>query len=88
MVKPNPYAAKSTGAHGLEIDGEAIGRVGYVRCMGQVCMANGDIKPETLAKMKKGKEANFIIYEAPGLGLPMKISLEGFSNALAELDKF
>jgi invasion protein IalB len=71
----------------LEIDGEAIGRVGYVRCMAQICMATGEIKPETLTKLKKGKLANFIIYEAPGMGLPMKLSLDGFSAALADLDK-
>ncbi len=71
----------------LEIDGEAIGRVGYVRCMAQICMATGEIKPETLTKLKKGKAANFIIYEAPGIGLPMKLSLDGFSAALADLDK-
>ena len=43
--------------------------------------------PDTLAKLKKGKEANFIIYEAPGIGMPMKLSLEGFSASLAALDK-
>jgi invasion protein IalB len=37
--------------------------------------------------MKKGNAANFIIYEAPGIGLPMKLSLEGFSAALGALDK-
>ena len=31
--------------------------------------------------MRKGTAANFIIYEAPGLGMPMKISLNGFSAA-------
>ena len=38
--------------------------------------------------LKKGKGANFIIYEAPGVGLPMTISLNGFSDALTSLDKF
>ena len=71
----------------LEIDGTAVGRVPFTRCMPQICMAFAEASPETLAKMKKGNEANFIIYEAPGLGLPMKLSLDGFSNALAELDK-
>lgn len=71
----------------LEIDGNAVGRVPFTRCMPQICMAFAEASPETLAKMKKGNEANFIIYEAPGLGLPMKMSLEGFSTALAELDK-
>lgn len=71
----------------LEIDGNAVGRVPFTRCMPQVCMAFAEASADTLAKMKKGNEANFIIYEAPGLGLPMKMSLEGFSSALAELDK-
>ncbi len=72
----------------LEIDGAAVGRVPFTRCMPQVCMAFAEASPETLDKMKKGTAANFIIYEAPGIGLPMKISLAGFSaafNALGEL---
>ncbi len=72
----------------LEIDGNAVGRVPFTRCMPQVCMAFAEASPDTLTKMKKGKEANFIIYEAPGIGLPMKLSLGGFSAALAELEKF
>jgi invasion protein IalB len=72
----------------LEIDGSAVGRVPFTRCMPQVCMAFAEASPDTLAKMKKGKQANFIIYEAPGIGLPMKLSLGGFSAALADLEKF
>ncbi|WP_421696342.1 invasion associated locus B family protein [Aestuariivirga sp.] len=71
----------------LEIDGAAVGRVPFTRCMPQVCMAFAEATPDTLAKLKKGKEANFIIYEAPGVGLPMKLSLEGFSASLAALEK-
>jgi invasion protein IalB len=71
----------------LEIDGNAVGRVPFTRCMPQVCMAFAEASPETLSRMKKGNAANFIIYEAPGIGLPMKLSLEGFSAALADLDK-
>jgi invasion protein IalB len=71
----------------LEIDGDAVGRVPFTRCMPQVCMAFAEASPETLVKLRKGNLANFIIYEAPGIGLPMKLSLEGFSAALAELDK-
>ncbi|MCX7344728.1 MAG: invasion associated locus B family protein [Alphaproteobacteria bacterium] len=45
-----------------------------------------EASPETLDKMRKGGSANFIIYEAPGIGMPMKMSLEGFSKALETLD--
>ncbi|WP_373505883.1 invasion associated locus B family protein [Aestuariivirga sp.] len=71
----------------LEIDGNAVGRVPFTRCMPQVCMAFAEASPDTIAKLKKGNEANFIIYEAPGIGLPMKLSLVGFSAALADLEK-
>lgn len=71
----------------LEIDGNAVGRVPFTRCMPQICMAFAEASPDTLSKLKKGKEANFIIYEAPGIGLPMKLSLDGFSASLAALDK-
>jgi invasion protein IalB len=69
----------------LEIDGAAVGRAPFVRCRPQTCEAFAEVSPESLAKLKKGTAANFILYEAPGLGIPMKISLEGFSAALDNL---
>lgn len=71
----------------LEIDGAAVGRVPFTRCMPQICIAFAEASPDTLVKLKKGTHANFIVYEAPGIGLPMKMSLEGFSAGLAALDK-
>ena len=71
----------------LEIDGNAVGRVPFTRCMPQICMAFAEASPDTLTKLKKGKLANFIIYEAPGIGLPMKLSLEGFSASLTALQE-
>lgn len=70
----------------LEVDGAAVGRVPFTRCRPQICEALAEASPETLAKMKKGTAANFIVYEAPGLGVPMKISLEGFSAGLENLN--
>ena len=65
----------------LEVDGGAVGRVPFTRCLPQVCIAFARGLAQTLDKMRKGTAANFIIYEAPGLGMPMKISLNGFSAA-------
>jgi invasion protein IalB len=70
----------------LEIDGAAVGRVPFTRCLPQICIAFAEASPDTLAKLKKGTAANFIVYEAPGIGLPMKMSLDGFSAGLAALD--
>ncbi len=69
----------------LEIDGAAVGRVPFTRCRPQICEAFAEASPDTIAKMKKGTTANFIIYEAPGLGVPMKISLSGFAASLTAL---
>lgn len=71
----------------LEIDGAAVGRVPFTRCRPQICEALAEASPPTLEKLKKGNAATFIIYEGPGAGIPMKLSLDGFSKALAELDK-
>jgi invasion protein IalB len=70
----------------LEIDGAAVGRVPFTRCRPQICEAFAEASADTLAKMKKGTAANFIIYEAPGLGIPMKISLKGFDASLTALN--
>ncbi len=71
----------------LEIDGGAIGRFPFMRCLPQICMAFGEAGNQTLDKFRKGTAANFIVYEAPGLGTPIKISLNGFAAAFAALGK-
>ena len=75
----------------LEIDGAAIGRVPFVRCLPPtrvsppLCTATAEAQPTTLEKMKAGANAYFIIYEAPGKAVKLPISLQGFTasyNAL------
>jgi invasion protein IalB len=72
----------------LEIDGAAVSRVPFSRCLPQVCLALAEASPETIEKLRKGTVANFIIYDRPGAGMPIKISLKGFGKALATLDEF
>jgi invasion protein IalB len=69
----------------LEIDGGAVGRIPFMRCLPQICVAFGEAGTQTLDKFRKGSAANFIIYEAPGIGMPIKISLSGFSDAFKAL---
>jgi invasion protein IalB len=69
----------------LEIDGAAVGRVPFTRCLPTVCIAFAEASPPTLDKMRKGAKANFIIYEAPGLGMSLELSLKGFTAALNNL---
>jgi invasion protein IalB len=72
---------------GLEIDGVAVSRVPLSNCLPQICLARAEASPETLDKLRKGNIANFIIWEGPGAGMPMKISLKGFGKALEALDQ-
>jgi invasion protein IalB len=71
----------------LEVDGGAVGRIPFMRCLPQICVAFGEAGDQTLDKFRKGTAANFIIYEAPGLGMPIKISLNGFAAAYTALGK-
>jgi len=71
----------------LEVDGGAVGRIPFMRCLPQICVAFGEAGNQTLDKFRKGTAANFIIYEAPGLGMPIKISLNGFAAAFTALGK-
>jgi invasion protein IalB len=71
----------------LEIDKAAVARVPFTRCLPRTCEAFAEASPPTIEKLKKGTAANFIIYEAPGIGIPMKISLDGFAAALDDLGK-
>jgi invasion protein IalB len=72
----------------VEIDGTALpNRMTFSRCLPRICEGFGEASPETLAKFKKGTDATFYLYDRPGNGYPMKISLEGFGAALTNLDK-
>lgn len=71
----------------LEIDGGAVGRIPFMRCLPQICVAFGEAGAQTLDKFRKGNAASFIIYEAPGIGMPIKVSLNGFAAAFTALGK-
>ncbi len=70
----------------LEIDGEAIARVPFIRCNPVFCESLAEARPQTLNKLKKGKTAKFIIYGAPGQGVPLEFKLKGFTAAMKKLD--
>jgi invasion protein IalB len=72
----------------MEIDGAALPtRMQFSRCLPRMCEGFGEASPETLAKFKKGADVTFYLYDRPGNGYPMKISLDGFGAALTALDK-
>jgi invasion protein IalB len=72
----------------VEIDGAALpNRLTFTRCLPRVCEGFGEASPESLTKFMKGGTATFFLYDRPGNGYPLKVSLQGFAKALSELDK-
>jgi invasion protein IalB len=72
----------------IEIDGAALpNRLPFVRCNPRTCEAFGEASGDTLKRFNKGTTATFFVYDRPGNGYPLKVSLEGFAKAVAALDK-
>ncbi|PTW62267.1 invasion protein IalB [Breoghania corrubedonensis] len=65
---------------GLKVDGEDIGRAGFVRCLPNGCIAEVILQDELLKKMRTGKLATFIIFQTPEEGIGIPISLNGFTQ--------
>ena len=59
----------------------------YNRCLPRMCEGFGEASAETWPSSRRVAQAMFYLYDRPGNGYPMKVSLEGFGAALAELDK-
>ncbi len=69
----------------MEIDGKAQGRIGFLRCLPNGCIAQAEMTKKLMKALRAGKKMNFIIYEAPGRGLALSVSLKGFSAAYKAL---
>ena len=71
----------------MEIDGKPVARAPFTRCNPLFCESTSQARKETLDKLKKGKKAKFIVYAAPGVGLPVEMELKGFTAALKKADQ-
>jgi invasion protein IalB len=80
-----PLGVFLPGGVGMEVDTKPIGRIGFLSCQPYGCVTVSEITPELLDQMRKGTAANMIIYIAPGQGIPLSVSLKGFSKAFDEL---
>ena len=70
---------------GLTIDGNDLGRTGYVRCIPTGCVAEVLLDPDVFDKLKAGKTATFIIFQTPEEGLGIAIALDGLGAAVEAL---
>nr|WP_244669081.1 invasion associated locus B family protein [Rhodobium orientis] len=65
---------------GLRIDDKEIGRVQFLRCLPNGCIAEVTLNEDLLKKLETGTIATFIIFETIEEGIGIPISLAGFKE--------
>ena len=70
---------------GLNVDGTDMGRVAFVRCLPNGCVAEVVMDDALLATLSKGKSAIFIVFKTPEEGIGIPVSLNGFAEGFAAL---
>jgi invasion protein IalB len=70
---------------GLAIDGEDVGRAGFVRCLPTGCIAEVIMDDELINRLASGDVATFVIFQTPEEGIGIPISLAGFGAGVAAL---
>jgi invasion protein IalB len=70
---------------GLKIDDQDVGNAPFLKCGKRGCVAEVVLQDEVIAKLKKGTNAMFIIFDTPEAGIGIPVSLQGFGDALAGL---
>lgn len=70
---------------GLNIDGEDLGRVAFVRCLPNGCVAEVVMDEELISQMSQGESAIFIVFRTPEEGIGIPVSLNGFEEGFNAL---
>ena len=70
---------------GLNVDGTDMGRVAFVRCLPNGCIAEVELDDEIIGVMSEGESAIFVVFRTPEEGVGIPVSLEGFSEGFAAL---
>ncbi len=70
---------------GLNVDGKDIGRVAFVRCLPNGCIAEVVLDEELLKTLSEGKSAIFVVFKTPEEGVGIPVSLAGFGDGFAQL---
>lgn len=70
---------------GLNVDGTDMGRVAFVRCLPNGCVAEVELDDEIIKVLSEGTSAIFVVFKTPEEGVGIPVSLEGFSEGFAAL---
>ena len=69
----------------LRIDKEDIGRMNFVRCLPNGCVAEAFLDDKLLSRMQNGDKATFVIFETPEEGIGVPVPLTGFKESFDAL---
>jgi len=70
---------------GLNVDGTDMGRVAFVRCLPNGCIAEVIMDDNLLKVLEEGLSAIFVVFKTPEEGIGIPVSLNGFSEGFAAL---
>lgn len=70
---------------GLNVDGTDMGRVAFVRCLPNGCVAEVLIEDDLLETLSGGTNAIFVVFRTPEEGIGIPVSLEGFGEGFDAL---
>ena len=70
---------------GLNVDGNDMGRVAFVRCLPNGCVAEVVMDDALIQTLSGGTTAIFIVFKTPEEGIGIPVSLNGFAEGYAAL---
>jgi invasion protein IalB len=70
---------------GLHIDKDDLGRMNFVRCLPNGCVAEVYLDDKLLAAMENGQTITFVIFETPEEGIGVPAPLTGFKESFEAL---
>ena len=70
---------------GLNVDGKDLGRVAFVRCLPNGCVAEVAMDDMLLDTLSSGANAIFVVFKTPEEGIGIPVSLAGFGDGFNQL---
>jgi invasion protein IalB len=70
---------------GLNVDGTDMGRVAFVRCLPNGCIAEVELDDDIIKVLSEGTSAIFVVFKTPEEGVGIPVSLEGFAEGFEAL---
>lgn len=70
---------------GLNVDGQDMGRVAFVRCLPNGCIAEVVMDDTLIDVLSAGQNAIFVVFKTPEEGIGIPVSLNGFTAGFATL---